>query len=390
MLISRLSLTNWRNFRKLDLSLGPREFVIGANASGKSNLLDVFRFLRTVARSDGGGLQRAVNERGGMGRLRSLHARSNPEVGIVVEIAEAHGQPAAWRYELAFKVEPSGARRLLVSRERVERLASDGSVAEVLLDRPTPQDTADAVLLTQTALEQIGNNAAFRPVADTFSHVTYLHLVPQLLKFGDQISGRLLEHDPFGQGLLHRIAATPTKSRDARLRRIGRALEIAVPHFSELRFIKDEVTGAPHIEARFAHWRVNGAWHREEHFSDGTLRLIGLLWALQEGDGLLLLEEPEISLNDEIVARLPRMIDRVLRLRKLPSRQVLVSTHSQALLAELGDPRTVIRLTPSPDGTTAGRATEEETALLDAGMNAAEVLLPTTRPANPEQLTMLD
>jgi hypothetical protein len=30
-------------------------------------------------------------------------------------------------------------------------------------------------------------------------------------------------------------------------------------------------------------------WQREDQFSDGT-RLLGLLWALQEGDGLLLLE----------------------------------------------------------------------------------------------------
>ncbi|MEC7841988.1 MAG: AAA family ATPase [Candidatus Latescibacterota bacterium] len=31
-----------------------RQFVVGANASGKSNLLDVFRFLRNIASSDGG------------------------------------------------------------------------------------------------------------------------------------------------------------------------------------------------------------------------------------------------------------------------------------------------------------------------------------------------
>ena len=48
MLITRLKLKNWRNFRDVDVQLGPRGYVIGANASGKSNLLDVFRFLRTI------------------------------------------------------------------------------------------------------------------------------------------------------------------------------------------------------------------------------------------------------------------------------------------------------------------------------------------------------
>lgn len=50
MLISRLKLQNWRNFKKIEVDLRDRVFVIGPNASGKSNLLDVFRFLRDVAK----------------------------------------------------------------------------------------------------------------------------------------------------------------------------------------------------------------------------------------------------------------------------------------------------------------------------------------------------
>jgi predicted ATP-dependent endonuclease of OLD family len=40
MIISGLILKNWRNFRSLDVSFTERVFVIGPNASGKSNLLD--------------------------------------------------------------------------------------------------------------------------------------------------------------------------------------------------------------------------------------------------------------------------------------------------------------------------------------------------------------
>lgn len=381
MLATRIRLTNWRNFRDVDAELRTRAYLIGANASGKSNLLDVFRFLRTVAQSEGGGLQKALKERGGMSKLRSLHARTNPEVSIDIEISEtSEDDSSRWRYTLAFKSEGKGQQRVLITRESVER---DG---KPLFTRPNSADKRDVARLTQTYLEQINNNGSFRDLAHFFSSTTYLHLVPQLLKFGEEISGRLIENDPFGQGLLQRIARETQRTRDARLRRIGEALKVAVPQFSELRFAKDQITGAPHLEARFIHWREHGAWQREEQFSDGTLRLIGLLWALQEGDGLLLLEEPELSLNDAIVEYIPLMIDRVLRSRKKGLRQVVVTTHSDNLIAAVSEPRSVLLLEPGENGTIVRAPDVEEEKAMDAGLNPAEVLLPKTRPRRIEQM----
>ncbi|HEY0179712.1 MAG TPA: AAA family ATPase [Dokdonella sp.] len=381
MLVTRLKLQNWRNFRAADIVLSPHTFVIGANASGKSNLLDVFRFLRTIAQSEGGGLQKALKERGGMSKLRSLHARGKSDVSIEVDISESPDDDVPrWRYCLAFNTEGKGQQRVLITHESVEE-----SGKGVLL-RPERDDQRDSARLTQTHLEQINNNGAFRELVTFFSETTYLHLVPQLLKFSDEISGRVLENDPFGQGLLQRIARTTQKTRDARLRRIGDALTVAVPQFSELHFIKDAISGAPHLEARFNHWRTNGAWQREEQFSDGTLRLIGLLWALQEGDGMLLLEEPELSLNDAIVEYIPLLIERVLRSRKKGLRQVVVTTHSDNLISVVKDPRTVLLLEPGENGTLAREPNSAELRAMNSGLNPAEVLLPKTRPERIEQM----
>lgn len=382
MQITRLKLKNWRNFRDVDVPLGPRTYVIGANASGKSNLLDVFRFLRTLAQTEGGGLQKALKDRGGLTRLRSLHARKDPEVRIEVELRDAEQDAGRqWRYVLALKTEGKGQQRVLVTEERVERNG------ETLIDRPDKADKADVERLTQTHLEQIGSNQGFRALADHFAATTYLHLVPQLLKHGDEIGARIAEHDPFGQGLMQRIAKTPKKTRDARLRRIQQSLAKAVPLFSELRFEQDPITGLWHLEANFTHWRGYGAWQRENQFSDGTLRLIGLLWALLEGGGLLLLEEPEQSLNDGIVSHVPLLIDRVLRDRKkrASSRQVLISTHSETLL-ENAEGDALLLIEPGDNGSTIRSPTAEEDQQLRHGLNPAEVLLPKTRPPLAEQL----
>lgn len=384
MIVTRLVLKNWRNFRDADIPLRERTYLIGANASGKSNLLDVFRFLRDVSKPQGGGLQKAIAMRGGIQKLRCLHARKDPEVRIEVHVAESSDESTpAWKYVLGFKPEGKGAQRILISAEEVWRR---GDRNPVLL-RPDSKDKSDLVRLTQTALEQIQSNADFRELASFFGETTYLHVVPQLLKYGDQIGGQRLEDDPFGQGFLERVAETPARTRDARLRRIEKALALAVPQFRELRFVSDKVTGRPHLEAMYSHHRPNAGWQREEHFSDGTLRLLGLLWVLLEGDSLLLLEEPELSLNDAIVKEIPRLLQGVQRGQKRRSRQVLISTHSEALLSNPGiDGRGVLLLQPGVEGTTVRAVDKSEATALKTGLSVAEVVLPKTRPATAEQL----
>ena len=226
MLLSHIRLKNWRNFRSLDVPLRNVTYVLGPNASGKSNLLDALRFLRDVSKHQGGGLQAAIAQRDGISKVRCLHARRDPEVEIDIELSHELDQATpTWRYVLAFKPEGKGAQRLLVSREQVWK---DGVQ---LLNRPDKNDALDALLLTQTHLEQIQANQQFRELADFLSDITYLHLVPQLLRFGEKIGGQRLADDPFGQGFLERLSKTPERTRTARLRKISAALSLALLAF---------------------------------------------------------------------------------------------------------------------------------------------------------------
>lgn len=383
MLITRLILKNWRNFRVLDVSLRERAYVVGPNASGKSNLLDVIRFLRDVAKPEGGGLQKAVKDRGGITKLRCLLARKDPEISITVEIADRVDAEPAWRYTLAFRSEGKGQQRPRVSVEKVVRL-SDG---HVIVDRPNnEEDRSDPERLTQSYLEQINTNREFRVVAEFLASVTYLHLVPQLLKFADDLAGYRLADDPFGQAFLERIAKTPDKTRNSRLKKIEQALKVCVPNMRDLRFVRDETTGTPHLEALYEHWRPDAGWQRENQFSDGTLRLLGIMWSLLDGSSLLLLEEPELSLNEDIVRQIHALMSRLQRNAKY-RRQLFITTHSEALLQDKSiDAREIVRLVPGPNGTVAMPPSEKEKALLEAGYSVAEIILPTVKPAKVEQL----
>ena len=384
MKIRRLNLKNWMNFQKLDTGfLRDRMFVIGPNASGKSNLLDALRFLRDLAlpsgvKPSGGGLQKAVGDRGGLSKLRCVNARQDTEVLFEVHLEGVNG--VNWLYRLGFKGEGKANNRIVITQEYVEKEAVS------VLTRPDDSDKKDHDRLTQPYLELTTANANFRELSHFFSETTYLHLVPQLLKFANLIGGNTIEQDPFGQGFLQRVAATGEKTRNARLRRIQKALDAVVPLFKELRFVKDDISGMPHIEANFTHWRPKGAWQRETQFSDGTLRLIGLLWSLMDGSSLLLIEEPELSLNEEIVRHLPRLIEQVQKQSKT-ARQVFITTHSTALLSDRAIPaEEVIRLEPHQEGTRVQALDAQEKIMLVSGLSVGEVLLETTKPKKVSQL----
>ena len=52
MFVSHLKVRNWRNFPIIDVDFQKRLFIIGPNASGKSNFMDIFRFLRDIAKPE--------------------------------------------------------------------------------------------------------------------------------------------------------------------------------------------------------------------------------------------------------------------------------------------------------------------------------------------------
>jgi predicted ATPase len=376
MFVTHLVLKNWRNFRAVDAPLRESTFLLGPNASGKSNFLDVFRFLRDLSKAEGGSLQKAIKDRGGISKLRCLHARKETDVRIEVSLSENLDEPTPdWKYILAFKPTPNTHTPSVVCEEVWKN-------GKCILSRPDNSDIEDKEQLTETYIENVRTNKEFREIAEFFSKTTYLHLVPQLLKFGERISGQILEDDPFGQGFLDRIAKVSTKTRSARLKWIEKALTVAIPHFAELGLERDDA-GHPHLKALYEHHRPKAGWQREEQFSDGTLRLIGLLWSLLEGDSLLLLEEPELSLNQSIIEQIPLMIRNLLADRKKKQRQIITSTHSEALLSNRGiDARGVLILESSHEGTKVRTINKQEMDAINSGFSIAEVILPKTRPEN--------
>lgn len=387
MILKKISLHNWKNFQNCDISLSERTFIVGSNASGKSNLLDALRFLRDISKQ-AGGLQNAVEERGGITKIRCLAARQQTNVSITVEIGEADDTIPKWRYHLDFSHIGGGIRKsqVKINSEKVYSYTQK----KYIIERKIHDPEEDEETLKYTHLEQATANKNFRELVAFFQDIEYLNVIPQMVRESSSIIYSNTREDYYGRNFLEKLAKMNERTRNSYFRKINEFLKIAVPQLKELTFVKDEV-GVPHLEARYVHWRAQGSKQQEMQFSDGTLRLIGFLFVLIDNNGVVLLEEPEINLHTGIVTQLPEFIAKVQRSKK-EVRQVIITTHSYDMLSNQGiSPDEVILLENTQEGTSAKKITDIENILpiVQAGLSIADAVLPYTKPDNIENITQL-
>lgn len=87
MKISSISISNFKSYDKLDLKLNDLNILIGGNASGKSNFVDIFKFLNNIATH---GIENAVSMQGGVSYLRNLNLSYKEPLSIKINIDPQH------------------------------------------------------------------------------------------------------------------------------------------------------------------------------------------------------------------------------------------------------------------------------------------------------------
>jgi len=357
--ITRIRLKNWRSLLGADLALGRRVLVAGPASSGKTNLLDAFRFLAESA-CPGLGFQRAVAARGGLSRLRCLAARQDSELGLAVQVGDQQN-PALWEYELYFNQQDR--RPAEIHRERLAYLGED------IVDRPDEADRKHSERLAHCSLEPLLRPRQASEFADFLGTIRYLNPAPPVLRKSDCFREPWLE--PFGAGFLDQVLAVSEKTRQARLDAILEGIEKVFPQFRKFEAFRD-ASGRPHLRARLAQWRPPGAWQNEDVLPDGVLRLIAVFWAALETGGPLLLEEPETSLHSQAVRLVPQALNRLVRRSR---RQLIMTTHSLDLMCGPGvETGEIILLSSTEEGTLARPLLDlaEAAELLDRGRRAVQ------------------
>ncbi len=371
---TKVVLRNWKNFPEADVDLGRRVFIVGRNAIGKSNFIDVFRFLRDLVLS-GGGLAMAIHKRDGISNVRSrFNHGTDTKIKVQVRVQnEAH---EGWEYELVFDEakrhdsRAPGGKSLAICAESLKEIGRENPAHIKRGVGVWKQGGSQTLLENENAIDR------FRGFIDFLAGTIYLHLVPQMVRENQGPLTDAIGADSFGRGLLEQIKATPGVEKRKRLKTIQAILQKVNPQFSGLEQVED-AAGRPHLQVVFKDWRMYGSKQDERQFSDGTLRLIGLLWSLQMPGGTILLEEPELSLHAGLAGELAPYLAQMSR--KFGNRQIMVATHSEALMADEGiRPSEILLVQQAKEGSvvTQGAKIEAVNRQLNAGLLASQAVLP--------------
>lgn len=92
MTIKTIHVKNFKSFKEMHVDLGKFNVLIGANASGKSNFIRVFEFLRDIARH---GLDNAISLQGGPEYLTNLNLSTAQNLSMQVVSSQERG--GGWR-----------------------------------------------------------------------------------------------------------------------------------------------------------------------------------------------------------------------------------------------------------------------------------------------------
>jgi predicted ATPase len=74
IMVKKIKATNFKSFKEIDVNLDKLNVLIGANASGKSNFVEIFKFLRDIANH---GLNNAISMQGGIEHLRNINSNND-------------------------------------------------------------------------------------------------------------------------------------------------------------------------------------------------------------------------------------------------------------------------------------------------------------------------
>jgi predicted ATPase len=323
--LTRVVLRNYKSIATCDVRLAALTYLVGRNGSGKSNFLDALHLVRDALT---GSLDNALNERGGLSEVRRRSGGHPNHFGIRLEFCLRNGQIGHY----AFNVGALSGRDYEVQAEECS-LGGIGKGHFFKLEHGKLKESSEtsfpAVTADRLALVSASGLSAFRPVFDALTAMGFYNLNPKLIReLQKPQDGRLLK--PAGENIasvIGQLERTPSST----LSIIEEYLQTVAPTVHGVK--RKQIGPMETLEFRQDVVGAKDPWRfQAQNMSDGTLRALGVLTALFQGNqghapSVIGIEEPETALHPAASAALREALQRASE-----QTQVIVTSHSPDLL----------------------------------------------------------
>lgn len=328
--IERVILKNYKSIASCNVQLGPLQFLVGRNGSGKSNFLDALAFVRDALADN---LRYAFDNRGGINEVRRRSGGHPQNFGMRLDFNLDDGTSGMF----AFEISTAKDKEFYVKREMATlntlkkgRVTINGyeTVDGILNHKdktrfpPVPRD--------RLYLQSMGALDEYRSLLDAMRTIVIYNLNLNVMTYYEKAEARSwLMGD--GANIAASVAALRPQTKD----RIREYLTLVVPFVTDFRS-QGVYRGArileflQHVGGQKHPWRFGAI-----NMSDGTLRALGILVALLQeqedskgGSPLLVgIEEPETALHVQAASALLDAIN-----ESSEKRQVIITTHNAEML----------------------------------------------------------
>src|SRR5258708_25763208 len=137
-MLTKIRVRNFKSLNDTTLDVGQRNVVVGANMAGKSNVIDLFRFMyqSTFPGTVGTwGLVNAINARGGFGEL-SWKGGNEQVISISLSGAESGDtRKRNWNYEISIQGDKHGNFRVTQEKLQIQRQGAPEITDELIETR---------------------------------------------------------------------------------------------------------------------------------------------------------------------------------------------------------------------------------------------------------------
>lgn len=363
MKIKRLKVENFKSYKKINITLNNLNFIIGGNATGKSNFVNILKFFNDIIEF---GIDDAILLQGGIKYLFNSNSRKDSYILLNIEVDLFEEQERIARiypvekrlylpygFEYSIKIKPNargdgyrvikekmniifnGFEKEKEQLKKVDNLNlniskdADGKIIDNLNKNI---DDSDELITLNYLIKLMKNNglllnnffSSFGIIYRYNSKIKIYNFDVNLLKSPSTIVARSeLEED--GANLVN-IIQQLLKNRSKK-EKLNKIIKMVLPFIDDIK-IENNVN-------KSVFFKVKESYNKNEFpsymLSDGTVNILAVIVALyfQEDNEVIVLEEPEKNVHPKLLSTIVSILEDV-SLKK----QIFITTHNPYIIKE--------------------------------------------------------